>query len=620
VCGIVGIVRFDGEPVPKALLRTMADRITYRGPDAEGFWTAPGVGFGHRRLSIIDVASSVQPMASPGDRLHLCFNGEILNYRELRAGLSYPFRTDGDTETLLAAHAVHGVDAVHLLQGQFAYALYDQATEELLLVRDRMGILPLYYHIDAQRVAFASEIKALLPALPGGPQIDTASLDDYLSLRSVPAPNTLFAGIRKLPAGHRLQIARSGATKLERYWSIPETERPFVDPETAVAEVGATLELAVSAAMVADVPLGAFLSGGVDSSLIVALMSKLRGGAGVQTFAAGFGDSRFDELPHARRVGELLGTQHHEVVVSPADFTDLWPKLSWHRDAPVSEPSDVAVFRLAELARKHVTVVLSGEGSDELFAGYPKYRAAPLLAPFGRVPAALRVPMITALQRHLPPSLARARIALRTLTGSTEQERMRTWFAPFTEPERRELVGRWARHSRRDQAVRGDLIHRMLAADCASWLPDNLLERGDRMCMATSLELRPPFLDHRLVELAFALPSSVKVRGGVGKWVVKQVARKYLPDEIVDRRKLGFRVPMDSWLRGGLADMAWDLLESPNSLASMLMDRSVVRGLLQRHRTGAANEEARIWPLLSLEVWHRAFFREPAQTGGQDVR
>jgi asparagine synthase (glutamine-hydrolysing) len=620
VCGIVGVVRFDGEPVAEALLRTMADRITYRGPDAEGFWTAPGVGFGHRRLSIIDVASSAQPMASPGDRLHLCFNGEILNYRELRAGLSYPFRTDGDTETLLAAHAAHGVDAVHLLQGQFAYALYDHATEELLLVRDRLGILPLYYHIDAQRVAFASEIKALLPALPGGPQVDTASLDDYLSLRSVPAPNTLFAGISKLPAGHRLRIDRSGVTKLERYWSIPETERPSVDPEAAVAEVGATLEQAVSAAMVADVPLGAFLSGGVDSSLIVALMSKLRDGAGVQTFAAGFGDPRFDELPQARRVGELLGTQHHEVVVSPTDFTDLWPTLSWHRDAPVSEPSDVAVFRLAELARKHVTVVLSGEGSDELFAGYPKYRAAPLLAPFGRVPAALRVPMITALQRRLPPSLARARIALRTLTGSTEQERMRTWFAPFTEPERRELVGRWARHPRRDQEVRGDLVRRMLAADCASWLPDNLLERGDRMCMATSLELRPPFLDHRLVELAFALPSSVKVRGGVGKWVVKQVARKYLPDEIVDRRKLGFRVPMDSWLRGGLADMAWDLLDSPNSLASTLTDRAVVRGLLQRHRAGAANEEARIWPLLSLEVWHRAFFREPAPTGGQEVR
>jgi asparagine synthase (glutamine-hydrolysing) len=407
---------------------------------------------------------------------------------------------------------------------------------------------------------------------------------------------------------------------MERYWSIPDGTRTGVDPREAVEEVSAALERAVEAAMVADVPLGAYLSGGVDSSLIVALMTKLRarqegGGAGVETFAAGFGDPRFDELGWARRVSDLLGTTHHEVVLTPEDFADLWGPLTWHRDAPMSEPSDFAVHRLAQLARQHVTVVLSGEGSDELFAGYPKHRAAPKLALLGRVPAALRVPVVDALQRRLPPSAARFRIALRTLAGATEDDRTRTWFAPFTDAERRELVGRHGRHPRPAASGDGDLIRRMLAADMASWLPDNLLERGDRMSMAASLELRPPFLDHRLVELAFSLPSSLKVRGGTTKWIVKEVARRHLPAEIVDRRKVGFRVPMDTWFRGGLEDMAWDVLSAADSLASTLMDRGAVLRLLERHRSGVADEEARIWPLLSLEVWHRTFFRGPAPAG-----
>ena len=609
MCGIAGIMRFDGEEVDGELLRTMTDLLTHRGPDDSGLWMQRSVGFGHRRLSIIDVASSVQPMATPDGRLHLCFNGEILNYRQIREGLAgYPFRTGGDTETLLAAHHQRGAAAVDELEGQFAYALHDSQTGELSLVRDRLGILPLYYHVDSSAITFASEIKALLPALPEGPEIDTASLDDYLAQRSVPAPYTLFTGVRKLPAGHRLRVSAAGAVTMERWWSLPDRIRADVDPMRAVDEVATGLEQAVAAAMVADVPLGAYLSGGVDSSLIVALMSKLRGGAGVETFAAGFGDPRFDELPWARRVSELLGTSHHEVVVEADDFADLLPKLTWHRDAPVSEPSDVAVFRLAELARRHVTVVLSGEGSDELFAGYPKHRMAPRVEWVGRVPAAVRAPVIDALERAMPPRLARARIALRTLRGATEADRVRNWFAPFTESERRELVGHFRRHPRQAYPSGGDFLRRMLAADLQTWLPDNLLERGDRMSMAASLELRPPFLDHRLVELAFSLPSALKIRGGTTKWLVKEVARRHLPAEIVDRRKIGFRAPMDAWFRDGLEDMAWDLLTSSDSIAETMLDGHAVRRLLSRHRSGAANEEARIWPLLSIEVWHKTFF------------
>ena len=616
MCGIVGVRRFDGAPVTQRLLQRMADQLSHRGPDAEGYWCDGAIGFGHRRLSIIDITGSLQPMATADGRCHVCFNGEILNYRALRSQLRYPFRTGGDTETLLAAYRAHGADSVHKLDGQFAFAIYDTSSAELLLFRDRMGILPLYYYADHQMFAFASEIKALLPALPAAPEIDEASLDDYLTFRSVPAPLTLFKHVRKLPAAHRLRVGSSGQVRTERYWGIPEPARPTrkCAPEEAVEQVSDALERAVASALVADVPVGAYLSGGVDSSLIVALMKRVRGGQEVETFAAGFGDPRHDELPFARMVSDLLGTQHHEVTVEPADLMNLWPRLTWHRDAPMSEPADFAVHQLAECARQRVKVVQSGEGSDELFAGYPKYLLAPWLEHVGRLPAALRVPLAQSVESHLPSALSRARIAVRVLSAATPDERMRAWFAPFTAAERAQLVGRWVRHERPPlmTGVVGDIVRRMLAADAQVWLPDNLLERGDRMSMAASLELRPPFLDHHLVELAFSLPSRLKVRGLTTKWIVKEVARRYLPAEIVDRRKVGFRVPLDIWFRGELETMAWDMLASPNSIVSSLMDIGAVRRLLERHRSGKANEEMRIWTLLSLEVWHDVFFRRLA--------
>lgn len=618
MCGIVGVRRFDGAPVTESLLRRMTDRLGHRGPDAEGYWCEGPVGLGHRRLSIIDIAGSPQPMASPDGRCHVSFNGEILNYQALRSTLRYPFRTGGDTETLLAAYRAQGADAVHQLDGQFAFALYDSDSAELLLFRDRMGILPLYYYADHYMIAFASEIKALLPALPAAPEIDEASLDDYLALRSVPAPFTLFRHVRKLPAAHRLRVGRSGQVRTDRYWGIPEPVRlQQLRPDAAVEQVSDALQRAVTAALVSDVPVGAYLSGGVDSSLIVALMSMARDGQGVETFAAGFGDARHDELPFARRVSQLLGTRHHEVAVEPADFIDLWPRLTWHRDAPMSEPADIAVHRLAVAAREHVKVVLSGEGCDELFAGYPKYLMAPWLEWIGRLPATLRIPLAQAVESRLPPVAWRARIAVRVLADSTPDERIRAWFAPFTAAERAQLVGRWGRHARPAlPGVQGDVVRRMLATDCQTWLPDNLLERGDRMSMAASLELRPPFLDHHLVELAFSLPSHFKVRGRTTKWIIKEVARRQLPAEIVDRRKVGFRVPLDTWFRDELKTMAWDLLTSPTSIVSSLMDVRTVRRLLERHQTGRANEEIRIWTLLSLEIWHNTFFRRVACNAG----
>jgi asparagine synthase (glutamine-hydrolysing) len=612
MCGIVGIRRFDGGPVDRDLLAEMTSRLAHRGPDDQGFWTEGPIGLGHRRLSIIDVEHSHQPMASVDGRARLAFNGEILNYRSLRSRLDYPYRTGGDTEVILAAFQAFGSAAAAHLEGQFAFGLYDRTDDALWLARDRMGVLPLYYYADADVFVFASEIKALLPALPKGPEIDERSLDDYLAHRSVPAPHTLFRGVRKLPPAHVLRVGAHRAGPPRRYWSLPDpTDAPIGDA-TAVEQVERTLTSAVESALVADVPVGAYLSGGVDSSLIVALMSTLRRGEGVKTFAAGFGDERYDELVHARQVADRLGTNHHEVMVTPDDFEALWSTLTWHRDAPISQPADVAVYRLAERARQEVTVVLSGEGSDELFGGYPKHRFAAAVPLAGAIPPRARERLIRTVEQRLPGSASRARIALRALSGSDEHERRRGWFAPFTERERRELL-RGVPDTRRSlplQEVSGDPLRRMLHADSQAWLADNLLERGDRMSMAASLELRPPFLDRKMVELAFALPSRVKVRRGETKWVVKQVAQRHLPDEIVRRRKVGFQVPLDAWFRGGLEEMAWDVLTAPQSFVSEVLDREAVFGVLDRHRRGQSNEDVRIWTLVCLEVWHGVFFKD----------
>lgn len=610
MCGIVGIRRFDGGTVHEADLRLMAAQLTHRGPDAEGYWTDGPVGLGHRRLSIIDVDGSAQPMASAGDRLHVSFNGEIFNYKELRRRLAYPYRTSGDTEVLLAAFARWGAAGVQQLHGQFAYSLYDGDAATLWLFRDRLGVLPLYYYADADVLLFASEIKALLPVLRAPAEVDEASLFAYLGAGSVPPPHTLFRGVRKLPQGHWLRVGPDGWVTTHRYWEVPaEGEEVDVADEEAVDLVESALQRSVEAALVADVPVGAYLSGGLDSSLIVALTAKVAGSR-VDTFSAGFGDPRFDELPHARRVSDLFETRHTEVVVTADDFEQLWPALTWNRDAPLSQPADVALYLLAMRARERVKVVLSGEGSDELFAGYPKHRVAGWAAAAGHIPAGVRTPLLAAVQRRLPADANRVRIAARALGEPGEQERVAGWFAPFTTSERRRLLGDPTMHAAPAlwAAGSGDPLRRMLYADCHQWLADNLLERGDRMSMAASLELRPPFLDHRLVELAFSLPSGTKVRHGSGKWVVKEVARRHLPASIVDRPKVGFRVPLDAWFRGALRPMVSDVLDDPRSFVGQVMDRPTVRALLDSHERGRTNEEMRLWALLSLEVWHSRFF------------
>lgn len=591
----------------------MAAVLAHRGPDGEGSFVRGGVGLTHRRLSIIDLEHSPQPMSSPDDRLHVSFNGEILNYRQLRAETPYPYRTAGDTEVLLAVHARDGAAGVERLVGQFAYALYDETTDELWLHRDRLGILPLYYYADHDVFLFASEIKALLRGLGRVPDLDLASVYDYLARRSVPAPWTLFEGIRKVEPGTSLRVGGDGVVTARRYWTVPLSRGTAVDDAAAVAGLERTLSAAVDRCLVADVPVGAYLSGGLDSSLIVALAARRRGGDPMQTFSAGFGDPRFDELPQARRVSQALGTVHHEVQVRPEDFLSLWERLTWHRDGPMSEASDFAVYRLAEMARAHVKVVLSGEGSDELFAGYPKHRFAGLTSAAGLVPYRLRRTTLSALEQCLPPRLARPRVAVRALMERSEAQRMEAWFAPFLSREREALLGDFDDHDRYHASPRMTYpLSRMLAGDLTGWLPANLLERGDRMSMAASVEMRPPFLDTEVVDYAFSLPARMKVRSGTGKWVVRQFGRQLLPPDVIDQPKAGFRVPLDAWFRGDLRSMARDRLTSRDSLAAELFDRRMVQRLLDDHESGRRNEEGRIWTLLSLEIWSAVCRRSPA--------
>jgi asparagine synthase (glutamine-hydrolysing) len=612
MCGVTGIRHFDGAPIDVALLDAMIERVAHRGPDDRGRWVAPSVGLGHTRLSIIDLGGSAQPMASADGRYQLSFNGEILNYRQLRTELDYPFRTGGDTEVLLAILAQDGLAGCHRLHGQFAFALYDTHTGDLFLARDRTGILPMYYYLDPKTAVFGSEVKAMLPALPGGARLDHDQLRPYLRARAVAAPATLFAGVRKVLPGHYVQISSDGSSSVHQYWAPPDpSDVVDLDDRAAIDAVDSRLRDAVAEALVADVPVGAYLSGGLDSSLIVALAAANKAPQPIETFSADFGDPRYDETGFAELVSAKFATNHHVVRVDAEDFRNRWSDLTWHRDAPISEPADIAVNRLAVAAREHVKVVLSGEGADELFGGYPKYRFADITHRARFVPTPLRAPALRAFERALPARGGRLRIAVRALGADAVDDRMVSWFAPFTDYECDRLLGTKVRAPVHELAHR-DAIDLMGRHDLGFWLADNLLERGDRMSMAASIELRPPFLDHELTELAYRLPSSLKVRDGQNKWVLRRVAERYVPAEVVARSKLGFRVPLDAWFRGGLREMARDLLSGPSAFVPTVLDPAAIARVLDDHDRGRRDENIRIWTLLSLEVWARRFLTDQA--------
>jgi len=614
MCGIAGIVNFNIERPELDVVERMTRIQRHRGPDDEGFFVDDHVALGHTRLSIIDVEGSRQPMCNEDESVWVVFNGEIYNFGEIRPNLvskGHRLRTKGDTEVLVHLYEEYGSQMVDHLQGMFAFAIWDKSKQQLFAARDRMGIKPFYYSQSGGNFIFASEPKAILqhPSCQASP--DSEGIWHYLTYRSVPAPSTLFKGIKKLKQGYYLVVSKKGLTE-KCYWDIPRTPekakaRNENDDSKILEKAEALLLKAVERRLISDVPLGAFLSGGVDSSLIVAMMNKLSN-TPVRTYSVGFRNFPTSELPYARSVAELFGTAHHELVLEEDRFADNLEKLTWMRDSPLTERGDVPLYLLAKMASEEVKVLLSGEGSDELFGGYPKYVCDKFAPVVNRLPK----PFVYSISKLLPPKLRRVEIALKSLCIKDTAGRWSQWFAPFTPEEKGCLFSLPMRIenplSQYIKCVDGcSSLDRMLYADCKLWLVENLLERSDRMTMAASVEGRVPFLDHEFVEFAFGLPKRFKIRGLTRKWLVKQIAHKYLPKHIVDRRKIGFDVPLAQWFRGKLRNMCYDRICYTNGLATQILSRRELEKILDDHCSYRKDNFLKIWTLLGLAIWYDLF-------------
>ncbi len=619
MCGICGVYNGrSGEPVSQELIERMASQLSHRGPDDSGIYLDDNVGLGFARLSIIDLNGGHQPMSNETGDIWIVFNGEIWNYKGLRKELiekGHYFRTNSDTETIVHAYEEYGVDCVARLHGMFGFAIWDGSRRRLLLARDRAGKKPLYYTRIDDGLVFASEIKSLLLHPRVKRQADLQALADFLSVRYVPGPATLFANIYKVLPGHWL-LFEHDIVREECYWDFTfglTARRPI---EEYIQGIHQHVRRAVEERMMADVPLGAMLSGGVDSSIIVGIMSSLTDQR-VKTFAVGFDVPECNELPYARLVAQHFGTEHHELVVKSSDLSEYWPLLTWHRDEPVSEPSDLGVYLISKLARQYVKVVLTGEGGDELFAGYPKYVVDWLAQYYGLLPAFVRDQVITPLLDLLPYSMRKVKFAARALSLPAPQRWM-SWFGIFNGQLKDKLLSastkaninldsslafqRWL-----EKNPQRDNLSSMLYLDTKIWLPDNLLMKADKMTMAASLEARIPFLDYQLVEYAASIPSHVKIRPLKAKYLLKQAFADLLPGPILTRKKMGFNVPTGTWFRKGQRNLISRLLLSERARSRGFLNDAFVAHLLRDHLEGRTNYQAQLFTLASLELWFRVF-------------
>jgi asparagine synthase (glutamine-hydrolysing) len=561
-------------------------------------------------------------MCNETGEIWLIFNGEIWNFRQLREELTargHVFRTTSDSETILHAYEDDGTDAIARLHGMFGLALWDAPRRRLLLARDRAGKKPLYYVRTPDGIVFGSEIKALLihPAVPR--QADTQALADFLSARYVPGPATLFEGIYKLRPGHWL-TCEDGRLHEECYWDFRFGATASDSLAGYMAGVRHHITRAVEERMMADVPVGALLSGGVDSSIVTGTMASLTGEP-VRTFAVGFDVPGYSELPYARLVAEHFGTEHHELMVTSAELPRSWPLLTWHRDEPVSEPSDLGMYLVARLARQHVKVVLSGEGGDELFAGYPKYAVDWLARYYQMLPASARERVVAPWLDRLPYSLRKVQLAGRML-AQPAPERWMMWFGIFNGHLKDELLSERVKASAamdasrvfRDWLQQGaprDDISAMLYLDTKVWLPDNLLMKSDKMTMAASLEARLPLLDYQLIEYAASIPTKVKLRLFRPKYLLKRAYADFLPEAVLTRKKMGFNVPTGVWFRGDQRGWLMRLLLSERLRSRGLFDPACVARLLRDHLEGRTNYQAQLFTLASLELWFRVFIDPP---------
>ena len=621
MCGIVGAITSPESGVTRETIARMLDSIAHRGPDGHGiaeFFTTGGqrVLLGHRRLAIIDPEGGKQPMLDAEAGLAITFNGEIYNFRELREELKaygYAFTVHSDTEVLLRAYQHWGDKVVEKLRGMFAFAIWDAKNQRLYMARDRFGEKPLFLREEGESLYFASEIKALLELPQAKPGVNLSAVWDFLAFRYVPGPKTLLEGIRKLNPGTCATWEKGRLTE-RRYWSAPDRESPpeKTPPRDVVQTFLGRLDDAVKLQMVSDVPFGAFLSGGLDSSTIVALMT--RHNSNVRTFSVGFGEGGYSELAYANVVARHFGTQHHELTVNFDDIVANLPKLVGYRDAPVSEPSDIPIYMLAKEASKSVKMVLTGEGSDEVLGGYPKHVYERFAHGYQQlVPGYIRHNLIEPLTQSLPYGFRRAKTAITNLNIEDWPERYARWFGACNNAEREKLTTlRGNGHAAEnlppfDADPNSSTLRRILYADQTSWLPDNLLERGDRMSMAASIESRVPFLDHELAAYVSSLPDSYRVKGMKTKWILRQAGKSLIPDAILERPKVGFRVPVNKWFQGPLKEYLNDHLRSADSKTRGYYDNQVLDRMLDDHMDGRQNHEKLLWALLNLEIWHRQY-------------
>jgi asparagine synthase (glutamine-hydrolyzing) len=631
VCGIHGIYRFDGLSVEPRMLSSMGDRIRHRGPDDEGSHVDGPCGIGMRRLSIIDLAGGHQPLSNADGTLWLVCNGEIYNFRELRSelqGKGYRFKTGSDSEVLLHLYDAEGDDFVLRLNGMFDFALWDARRRRLLIGRDRLGVKPLYVLQDWQRLAFASEAKALL-ALPGvSAELNREVVADYLHLGYVAAPGCIFKGIRKLPPATLLAV-EDGEVREWRYWRLPEEIVSDLSESQWIERVQVQLDESVRMQMVSDVPIGAFLSGGVDSSAVVGLMAR-HSEQPIRTYAIGFSggeaEALYNELPYARQVAKLFATNHREIVVQP-DVVALLPKLLWHMDEPLSDTAFITTYLVSAFAREDVKVILSGVGGDELFGGYRRYLGGHYARRYRRWPGWLRR-MASYAARRLPTDrhsglLNNLRLAKGFMASAemSSDERYRSYLQVLSRRHVSALLLEESAAGPSDSLARAfaaagneDELNRMFAVDAETQLPDDLLLLTDKMSMAVSLECRVPLLDHQLVELAAAMPAAIKVRDGRLKHLLKASLADLLPDEILNRKKRGFGTPMGAWLKRELAPLLKRLLAADVVQARGLFNQAVVNRLIADHQANRIDGTDILLAMMNLEIWSRIFLdrRDPA--------
>ena len=631
MCGITGELSSAG--TDGALLRDMCDALRHRGPDDEGTLVEEPVALGMRRLAIIDVDHGQQPVYNEDRSIAVVFNGEIYNFGELRRGLltrGHTFRTEGDSEVIAHLYEERGADCVQELRGMFAFAVWDRGRHRLVLARDRVGKKPLHYSITPTGIIFGSELKALLRHPAVGRNVDLEALDHYLTFQYVPAPFSILQGIRKLPPASVL-VYESGEATVSRYWQLDPRTKTTATREESVERTRELIREATRIRLMSERPLGAFLSGGIDSSLVVAAMAEASTGP-VKTFSIGFEDERFDEREHARAVANAFSTEHHEFVVKPDPLTTL-DSVAGAYDEPFADSSAVPSLEVARVTREHVTVALNGDGGDESFGGYTRYAYN---AGVERLPLPALRPILRAATHYIPSTietrspLGRIRRAARLAEGDA-CDRYFGLMAYFDEDQKRQLYGdamRSAVPAGRSSALLRelwesstavDVIDRMLDVDVRSYLPGDLLVKVDIATMRHSLEGRSPLLDHVLMEHAAALPSAWKVQGRRTKVLLKDVARGWLPDQVIDRPKMGFGVPIAGWLRGELRDASRDLLTDATARSRGWFDPAAVVALLDEHDAGV-DHSPRLWALLMLEQWHRTWLdsapygvrREPA--------